>query len=143
VASLEGVEIARLQVAAESRADVSHVFGVAEKPLMEHAYGTERSYDGLRLAGNMITKHEGTEVDVFLLGDAVACAKASQATPNGYDNLERMLKPILRRGLRPALLHRQVLPHGRRRHPAAPASVDARPRARPRVSLGFSPNIAR
>jgi uncharacterized protein involved in oxidation of intracellular sulfur len=66
--------------------------------LNDPPYGTERSYNGLRLAGNMITKHESAEVDVFLLGDAVACAKAGQNTPNGYYNLERMLKPILRRG---------------------------------------------
>jgi len=66
--------------------------------LNDPPYGTERSYNGLRVAGNMITKHEATEVDVFLMGDAVACAKAGQTTPNGYYNLERMLKPILRRG---------------------------------------------
>jgi uncharacterized protein involved in oxidation of intracellular sulfur len=66
--------------------------------LNDPPYGTERSYHGLRLAGNTITKHEAAEVDVFLMGDAVACAKAGQNTPNGYYNLERMLKPILRRG---------------------------------------------
>ncbi len=66
--------------------------------LNDPPYGTERSYNGLRLAGNLVTKHEQAEVDVFLMGDAVACAKAGQGTPNGYYNLERMLKPILRRG---------------------------------------------
>jgi len=35
VASLEGVDLAELKVVAESRVDVSHVFGIAEKPLME------------------------------------------------------------------------------------------------------------
>jgi len=66
--------------------------------LNDPPYGTERSYNGLRLAGSMVTKDESAEVDVFLLGDAVACAKAGQTTPNGYYNLERMLKPVLRRG---------------------------------------------
>jgi len=66
--------------------------------LNDPPYGTERSYNGLRLAGNTVTKHDSVEVDVFLMGDAVACAKAGQMTPNGYYNLERMLKPILRRG---------------------------------------------
>lgn len=61
-------------------------------------YGTERSYNALRLAGAMVTKNETAAVDVFLMGDAVACAKAGQTTPNGYYNLERMLKPVLRRG---------------------------------------------
>ena len=66
--------------------------------LNDPPYGTERCYNGLRLAGNLVTKHESAEVDVFLMGDAVACAKAGQTTPNGYYNLERMLQPILRRG---------------------------------------------
>jgi uncharacterized protein involved in oxidation of intracellular sulfur len=66
--------------------------------LNDPPYGTERSYNGLRLAGSTLTSDEAAEVDVFLMGDAVACAKAGQITPNGYYNLERMLKPILRRG---------------------------------------------
>lgn len=66
--------------------------------LNDPPYGTERSYNGLRLAGNLANKREQTQVDVFLMGDAVACAKAGQTTPNGYYNLERMLKPVLRRG---------------------------------------------
>jgi uncharacterized protein involved in oxidation of intracellular sulfur len=66
--------------------------------LNDPPYGTERSYNGLRLAGNLVTKHEQAEVDVFLMGDAVSCAKSGQTTPNGYYNLERMLKPVLRRG---------------------------------------------
>jgi uncharacterized protein involved in oxidation of intracellular sulfur len=66
--------------------------------LNDPPYGTERSYNGLRLAGNLVTKHEQAKVDVFLMGDAVACAKSGQTTPNGYYNLERMLKPVFRRG---------------------------------------------
>jgi uncharacterized protein involved in oxidation of intracellular sulfur len=66
--------------------------------LNDPPYGTERSYNGLRVAGNLATTHEQAEVDVFLMGDAVACAKTGQATPNGYYNLERMLKPVVRRG---------------------------------------------
>jgi uncharacterized protein involved in oxidation of intracellular sulfur len=66
--------------------------------LNDPPYGTERSYNGLRLAGNLVTKHEQAQVDVFLMGDAVACAKSGQTTPNGYYNLERMLKPVFRRG---------------------------------------------
>ncbi len=53
--------------------------------------GTERSYNGLRRAG-ALAKREGEEVRVFLMGDAAACAKRGQQTPNGYYNLERMLK---------------------------------------------------
>jgi uncharacterized protein involved in oxidation of intracellular sulfur len=37
-------------------------------------------------------------VNLFLMADAVACAKAGQETPNGYYNLERMLRAALRHG---------------------------------------------
>ena len=60
-------------------------------------YGTERCYNALRLAGSL-AKREDTAVRVFLLADAVGCAVAGQQTPDGYYNLERMLKPVLRRG---------------------------------------------
>ncbi len=63
--------------------------------LNDPPYGTERTYNGLRLALNLLSKVEGAEVTVFLLGDAVAAAKAGQQTPNGYYNIERMLKGIL------------------------------------------------
>ncbi len=59
-------------------------------------YGTERCYNALRLAGSL-AKHEDTTVRVFLMADAVGCAVAGQQTPDGYYNLERMLKPVLRR----------------------------------------------
>lgn len=62
--------------------------------LNDAPYGTERSYNGLRLAG-ALAKAEGTAVSVFLFGDAVGCALAGQTTPPGYYNVERMLKPLL------------------------------------------------
>ena len=66
--------------------------------LNDPAYGTERSYNGLRLAMTLLTQEADAEVTVFLMGDAVTCAKAGQKTPDGYYNLERMLKPIVRKG---------------------------------------------
>ncbi|MDP2181910.1 MAG: DsrE family protein [Actinomycetota bacterium] len=65
--------------------------------LNDPPYGTERSYSGLRLAATLL-KSEDSEVDVFLMADAVFCAKAGQKTPDGYYNLGRMLKPIVRKG---------------------------------------------
>lgn len=41
-----------------------------------------------------LAKVEGTEVRVFLMGDAIGCAKRDQKTPDGYYNLERMLKGL-------------------------------------------------
>jgi uncharacterized protein involved in oxidation of intracellular sulfur len=59
--------------------------------LNDSPYGTERTYNGLRLALSL-AKTEGTEPRVFLMGDAVAAAKPGQKTPDGYYNLERMLR---------------------------------------------------
>ena len=66
--------------------------------LNDPPYGTERTYNGLRLAGNMLKMEEGLEVVVFLLGDAVTAAKKGQKTPNGYYNLEKMLGLVAKRG---------------------------------------------
>jgi uncharacterized protein involved in oxidation of intracellular sulfur len=61
--------------------------------LNDPPYGSERSYNGLRLAG-ALTRDELTEVKVFLLGDAVACARAGQDTPKGFYNVERMIRLV-------------------------------------------------
>lgn len=66
--------------------------------LNDPAYGTERSYNALRLALTLLTQEAEVEMTVFLMGDAVTCAKAGQKTPDGYYNLERMFKPIVRKG---------------------------------------------
>lgn len=62
-------------------------------------YGSERTYNALRLAGTLLTVEPELELALFLLGDAVACAKRGQTTPQGYYNVERMLVPIQRKGL--------------------------------------------
>lgn len=55
--------------------------------LNDPPYGTERSYNGLRLAMTL-AKQEDVQVDVFLMADAVFCGKAGQNTPDGYYNLD-------------------------------------------------------
>ena len=60
-------------------------------------YGDERPYNALRLALNLI-KRQGIHVRLFLMGDGVQCAVACQETPEGYYNVERMIKSIARRG---------------------------------------------
>lgn len=65
--------------------------------LNDPPYGTERSYNALRLAG-ALSKREGEEVKVFLLGDAASCAKRDQKVPQGYYNVEVMLRSVSRRG---------------------------------------------
>jgi len=65
--------------------------------LNDPPYGTERSYNGLRLATSL-AKSDGTAVSVFLIGDAASCAVREQVTPSGYYNLERMLKFLVGKG---------------------------------------------
>ena len=65
--------------------------------LNDPPYGTERSYNGLRLA-NSLAKDERNSVSVFLMGDAASCGAAGQTTPNGYYNIERMLKILASKG---------------------------------------------
>jgi uncharacterized protein involved in oxidation of intracellular sulfur len=66
--------------------------------LNDPPYGTERVYNGLRLATNLLAKNEEVVVSVFLLGDSASGAKSGQQTPNGYYNVERMLTSALRKG---------------------------------------------
>ena len=58
-------------------------------------YGTERVYNALRLAHALLKKEPQAEVTVFLMADSVVAAKAGQKTPEGYYNVERMLKRVL------------------------------------------------
>ena len=66
--------------------------------LNEAPYGQERSFHGLRLADALLKLEDDLDLTVYLTNDAVLCAKTGQKTPNGYYNIERMLKPILRKG---------------------------------------------
>lgn len=63
--------------------------------LNDPPYGTERCYNALRLAHALLKKESQTEVVVFLMADAVVAAKAGQKTPDGYYNVEKMLKRVL------------------------------------------------
>ncbi len=58
-------------------------------------YGTEKAYNALRLATQILKDYENTELCVFLMADAVGCAIPNQNTPNGYYNIERMLKIVV------------------------------------------------
>jgi uncharacterized protein involved in oxidation of intracellular sulfur len=60
--------------------------------LNDPPYGTERCYNGLRLANALAKNAPAAEITVFLMADAVSCAKMGQKTPDGYYSLERMLK---------------------------------------------------
>jgi uncharacterized protein involved in oxidation of intracellular sulfur len=70
----------------------THLFVINDAP-----YGSERPYNALRLALDLVKRPEA-QVRVFLVGDGVNCALAGQKTPEGYYNVERMLKSIARHG---------------------------------------------
>ena len=65
--------------------------------LNDAPYGSERSYNGVRLAGSL-SKVTDDEAKVFLMGDAASCAKGGQKVPEGFYNLQLMLGRVVRNG---------------------------------------------
>ena len=63
--------------------------------LNDPPYGTERCYNAVRLAHALLKKDPGTEITVFLMADSVVSARKGQKTPDGYYNIERMLKRVI------------------------------------------------
>jgi uncharacterized protein involved in oxidation of intracellular sulfur len=65
--------------------------------LNDAPYGSERTYNGLRLAG-AVSKQESNAVRVFLIGDAASAAHRNQKVPQGFYNIEVMLGNVIRHG---------------------------------------------
>lgn len=63
--------------------------------LNDAPYGTELCYNGLRLALALAKSEPTAAITVFLMADAVVAAKTGQKTPDGYYNIERMLKGVV------------------------------------------------
>ena len=66
--------------------------------LNDAPYGSERSYQGLRLAEVLLQIEEDLDLTVYLVGDAVTCARSGQKTPQGYYNIERMFTAVMHGG---------------------------------------------
>ena len=64
--------------------------------LNDPPYGTERSYNGLRLAKAVACR--GASVTLFLMADAVGCAKRGQKVPRSFYGIDLMLKSVIRKG---------------------------------------------
>ena len=60
-------------------------------------YGDERPYNAMRHAMNLVKRDE-VQVKVYLVTDGVYCARKGQNTPDGYYNIERMVKSLAKRG---------------------------------------------
>lgn len=65
--------------------------------LNDPPYGSERTYNGLRVAGHF-SKQEGNTVRVFLIGDAAASSHRNQKVPQGFYNIGDMLGNVIRHG---------------------------------------------
>jgi uncharacterized protein involved in oxidation of intracellular sulfur len=65
--------------------------------LNDAPYGSERTYNGLRLAG-ALSKQEGDSVRVFLIGDGASSAHRGQKVPQGFYNIGDMLGNVIRHG---------------------------------------------
>ena len=61
-------------------------------------YGGEKAYNALRLAMTLQKDHPTVQVNVFLMADAVGCGVPNQNTPQGYYNIERMLRSVISKG---------------------------------------------
>ncbi len=64
--------------------------------LNDAPYGSERTYQGLRLAGSL-AKHVDVELKIFLIGDAVVGAHRGQKLPSGHYNVQTMLSTLVHR----------------------------------------------
>ncbi len=70
-------------------------------------YGTEKAYNAFRLAMAIQSAgsdpsggkdHPQVQVNFFLMADAVNCGLPNQNTPQGYYNIERMMKAVVQKG---------------------------------------------
>lgn len=65
--------------------------------LNDPPYGTERSFNALRMAGSLLRRPE-QQVKIFLMADAVLCAHSGQKLPSGHYNLQIMLTHAFKEG---------------------------------------------
>lgn len=61
-------------------------------------YGTEKVYNALRMANQLLKDYTDVQVRIFLLADAVTTVIARQQPPMGYYNPERMMSTVLEKG---------------------------------------------
>ncbi len=66
--------------------------------LNDPPYGSERCYNALRLALALMKRDDIADITIFLMADAVVAARKGQKTPDGYYNIERMLKRLSSKG---------------------------------------------
>lgn len=65
--------------------------------LNDAPYGSERTFNGLRLAANILEQHEDVKVNIFLMSDSVSAALPRQAPADGY-NIQQLIEILLGQG---------------------------------------------
>lgn len=60
-------------------------------------YGTEKAWNAIRYADSLLARD--VRVNIFLMADAVSCAKTGQAVPTGYYNIEQALVKLIEKGV--------------------------------------------
>ena len=66
--------------------------------LNDAPYGSEKTYNALRMAMALQQQQAAAAIHIFLMADSVTCALPDQSTPQGYYNLERMIKSVIAKG---------------------------------------------
>lgn len=66
--------------------------------LHDPPYGTERTYNAIRWARQLLEADPANQVRVFNFGDAVIAVTAGQQVPNGYYNLAKMSTALVAKG---------------------------------------------
>jgi hypothetical protein len=81
----------------KARSDASLINCSLKQPPspLQLAWHSPRMPGPFRLAHALLKRAAATEVTVFLLADAGLAAEARQKTPEGYYNLERILRRVL------------------------------------------------
>ena len=66
--------------------------------LNDAPYGSENVFNALRLAMALQRNHPDRQIRLFLMADAVVAGLGGQVTPQGYYNVESMVKSVLGKG---------------------------------------------
>jgi len=61
-------------------------------------YGNETTFNALRLSMALQQDQGVTGLSIYLLGDSVSYALPNQMTPQGYYNIEKMLRSLISKG---------------------------------------------
>lgn len=61
----------------------------------ESAYGSEKAYNGLRTALQLLKEDKTVHVNVFLMGDGVSCSLSGQAPSASNYNVGNLLSDII------------------------------------------------